>query len=516
MINYFDIAVLLFLKDFKEKGNDRYFIFDNNALNEVEIPDILNLKKIIICHDYWLIAPSIYQSAGTLPNNVVDVIELKKLNIGKKLTSNGEIIKISTLLKPYYTDKKDLNNYLNQFYKKLDFDLNSYLLFSHHITELWSDLVHEAVENDEWQRFTNIEIDVFNILMKSCCKGIKVNKEVISDHKKNIKFKFFRKLKNFGTKFNLQFEIPNDLQINEILTLKGYDTSSANIDYFLKFIPMDDNFGTDVLDLKKTNKTKISFDQIPSYKSRVRPIPETHGSVTSRIYYKSPSIQNISKNYRNIFIADDGYSLAYIDYDQFEIGIMAALSGDHFLKEIYEGKDIYSEFSHLVFGTTEKRSLSKILFLAFTYGMSFENLSKSVEKNNGNVIAALDYYNSFNTLIEWKKSIADKFENTNQVSTIFGNYLRRSNEGKLTYKEMRSAVSQVVQGTGSYIFKTALKRISDIEFIDILIPMHDAVLIQHTPKIKNEDLLSIFTTTMDQCLLNKISSKASIQNFFEP
>lgn len=46
MINYFDIAVLLFLKDFKENGNDRYFIFDNNALTEVNLTEILELKKL--------------------------------------------------------------------------------------------------------------------------------------------------------------------------------------------------------------------------------------------------------------------------------------------------------------------------------------------------------------------------------------------------------------------------------------------------------------------------------------
>ncbi|WP_374945256.1 RNA-directed DNA polymerase [Sphingomonas sp.] len=61
-----------------------------------------------------------------------------------------------------------------------------------------------------------------------------------------------------------------------------------------------------------------------------------------------------------------------------------------------------------------------------------------------------------------------------------GNRYRGRTKGQLTGKEQRSAVSQVVQGTGSLIFKRALLAASSLDDVRVVLPMHDAPLFEHT------------------------------------
>ena len=208
-------------------------------------------------------------------------------------------------------------------------------------------------------------------------------------------------------------------------------------------------------------------------------------------------------------------NLSYIDYDQFEVGIMAALSGDTFMSEIYTNSDAYIGLSEAVFGNGSYRKKCKVLFLSYTYGMSIENILSSVDKQGGNQKVAKDYFSNFKTYEQWKEILYEKFKREGRISTICGNYLNRTNSSELTNKEKRSVVSHVVQGTGSYIFKSALMELSKQEEVEILIPMHDALLIQHPEAWNNQIAVDIFKDKMTSILENKITGKASIEKFFE-
>lgn len=117
---------------------------------------------------------------------------------------------------------------------------------------------------------------------------------------------------------------------------------------------MPDDFGEIARKLQRTNATRNTLLGIPHSKKSITPYVDLNGSITSRIYIKSPNLQNISKRYRNILIPSQGKELSYIDYDQFEIGIMAHYSQDENLISMYSGHDIYSEFSSQAFGTPDK------------------------------------------------------------------------------------------------------------------------------------------------------------------
>ncbi|MEC7119366.1 MAG: DNA polymerase [Pseudomonadota bacterium] len=365
------------------------------------------------------------------------------------------------------------------------------------------------------ERFYSLELPVFNKLTFSACRGIRVDNSVVREHKDNLKLDFYRQLKLFAEKHQVLYEVPSEGDVREKLFKLGYNVQDYSLDFLLDFLPSRDGYSDDLRSLRKTNKTYRIFNSISSGSNRLRPIVESHWTSTSRIYHKSPNLQNISKKYRNIFIPDEGMSLCYVDYDQFEVGIMAAISSDPKMKDIYENGDAYNDFSVRVFNDEGMRKTAKILFLSYVYGMSLENIASAVKGLGGNQKNALEYFSGFSVFEAWKESINNEFLKNGRVSTIAANYLNRYSDSELTDKEKRISVNHVIQGTATYIFKRALLELSELEGVQILIPMHDAALFQHTNEVEPHSVVKIFEDVMTRELSRKVVGKASIEPFYK-
>ncbi|WP_312759056.1 DNA polymerase [Pantoea brenneri] len=513
MINQYNI--LLYLKDFQAKGKDRYFLFKENLLSEVQADELFNLDSHLITHDYTIISESIFKKCHKLPNNVVDIVDFKKFLLQEKITEkNKDSFKIKEIIKDEFQDKNDLIEYFEIFYKKKPFNIDTYLLFAHKISDGYERLLAESLALGEQDRYFNIEIPCYNALCTHLAAGIKINNDKLKEYKNEINYDYFKKIKSFSETFNFMYEMPSNESIKRYVTEKGYSLSEESLDYIIEFIPMPDDFGKKVRELQKINATRNTFLSMPHSRNTIYPSVDVNGSVTSRIYLKSPTIQNISKNYRDIFIADKGCALSYVDYDQFEVGIMAHFSNDEKLIEIYSDADIYLKFSEDVFGTYEKRKIAKRLFLSFTYGMSKENLIKVVEENQGNIRKAREFFSSFKKFDEWRARTVQQFSDEGRVGTLHGNFLKIKNAGDLSNREKRSCISQVIQGTGSLIFKKTIIEISKIKDLKIIIPMHDALLIQHPDDFNAEIIIKIFEDVMSDTLKNeRLITKASLGTF---
>src|SRR3546814_11343910 len=73
---------------------------------------------------------------------------------------------------------------------------------------------------------------------------------------------------------------------------------------------------------------------------------------SSDLLLRNPPLQSMSKKYRSIVSTREGAELSYVDFDQFEVGIMAALSGDQPLAALYAAGDMYELFAESHFGLT--------------------------------------------------------------------------------------------------------------------------------------------------------------------
>ncbi|WP_185962426.1 DNA polymerase [Vibrio furnissii] len=508
------IVFLLYQKDFSENGQDRYFIFDDGKFSEVDSAYVVSIDCFLVTHDFWLISNSLYKNNQILPSKVIDVVLLAKIVAGSKsVDSDVQSWDISKTIKPLFTDPEDFNSYMDIYYRRKDFDYDLYMLFSHKLADYFERVSKKAFEVGEIDRFYELELPLYNILTLAACKGIRVDNSIIRKHKENLQLDFYRELKFFSEKHNVLYELPDEGSIREKLSDLGYNVQDYTLDFLIDFLPSKGGYTDDLRNLQKTNKSYRVYNSISSSSNRLNPIVEPYWTSTSRIYHKSPSIQNISKKYRDIFIPDDGKNLCYVDYDQFEVGVMAHVSADPKMKEIYQNSDAYEDLAINVFEDKDMRKKTKIMFLSYTYGMSIENILSSVKEMGGNENKAREYFSEFTVFESWKSSIWEEFIKNGRIGTISGNYLNRVIDGNLTEKEKRTSVNHIIQGTATYVFKCALLELSKVEGLDILIPMHDAVLIQHIDKVKPEEAKKIFERVMTR-LLPSVLGKASLEEFY--
>ena len=500
-----------------EKGQDRYFLYDNDRFREIDSRELLDSTKYVVTHDYYLISTSLYRKHMRLPQMVVDISEFARFVHGKKKSKERtQEWEIAKAIKKYYHDKEKLKSYYKIFYRKIEMQEDVYMYFAHKMAEYTEELVEKAIERNEYNRYLELEIPLNNTLVSTVCKGLPVISKTVMDHKAEIEKRYYKQLKAFAIKHNLLFEVPNEGEIKEKLRELGYevDTEEYGLDYLINHLPSVSGYTDDLRELQKTYKSYSILNLISSTKSRIHPYVETHATTTSRIYYKAPNVQNIAKRYRNIFNADTGKIITYVDFDQFEIGIMAALSGDSKMMKLYEDTDTYIALSNTIFGNKENRGFCKRLMLSYTYGMSLKNLLRSVEMAKGDDRQAKAFFAKFTQFEEWKQTLYDEYLTTGRIPTICSNYLNRTESGNLSRKEKRSVVSHVVQGTGSYIFKKAMCHLNEYEGVELLIPMHDAVLFQHPESWDNTIAVDVFESTMTTILEGKITGKASLEEFY--
>lgn len=227
----------------------------------------------------------------------------------------------------------------------------------------------------------------------------------------------------------------------------------------------------------------------------------------------SPSLQNLPKRYRSIITAHGDAQLAYVDFDQFEVGIMAAISGDEELKRLYSAGDMYELFATTHLGLVGNRRAAKQLFLSYAYGMSRKALVDAAVTLGVDRQRAKGAFRRFERYEEWKKEIWTEFRSAGRVATVLGNHYRRTGGGQLTGREQRSAVSQVVQGTASLIFKRALLAVAAIDDVRVVLPMHDALLFEHSLAETPKRVVGIFQDIMTDVLDARVNGKASISDF---
>ncbi|MGI2091704.1 DNA polymerase [Shewanella oncorhynchi] len=517
--------ILLCYKDFTDAGDDRFFLFSDNIISEKNSQEICSEDSFLICHDYWLIAPALFKNIQTLPDNAIDIYEfnasISGSNTVRKLRDKSDIKNFIALsaLDPtsteYEAEKALITKYFDMFYKKTIFELSVYENIARLILTKWTTLKEKAISLNENSRFFEIEVPIFNILYKHTSPGIFINEEKLREHKSNIEYEYYKQLKNFSSKFSLPLEVPSDNTVIEYLQEQGYNFDEYSVDYVLEFVPTSYNFSDDVINIRKINSSRNILSSVTYSQKKCTPIIDIFGSITSRIYFKDPVFQNMAKHHRNIISADVGKVLTYVDYDQFEVGIMAALSEDSLMLSLYQEQDIYKYLAERIFGEPSMRKLSKRLFLSYAYGMKMNDLVSAAQSLGADRNKVREFFRQFNTFEAWKKQIHNIFFESGEIGTINGNFLRRdASDQPLTEKEKRSCVSQVVQGTASLIFKKALIAIHETNSFRIILPMHDAVLVEHSSDTNPSELLTVFIEVMSSTLGNKVKAKASFENFF--
>lgn len=508
-------GVLIFFKDFSERGGDRYFLWSDGALTETDPHKLVEMTVRLVCHDYWLISPAIFRSAGRLPVSVVDVVEFARGTSGRRISKavrERQDVR-QTLLE--FCDEAVVDSYLSAFYRQAELDASTLAVIGDALSRHWTELLGQAKINGEFERAIDVELPVFNELTSCVVHGIRVDEAKLREHKKKVDVDYYLTLKRFAEKHELPYEVPRDDVVVDRLESRGFDMSGVSLDYILRLLPMQDGFGDDLIELKRIHASRSILNRLSVGAGRIFPILDSQATVTSRIYFRDPALQGLPGYYRDVIVPDKGMELSYVDYDQFEVGVMAALSSDPKMLSLYSSGDLYLEVSRSLFECDEKRGFAKRLFLSYAYGMRRKSLIDAASASGGARLSAKQFFMEFNVFEEWKRSINAEFEKSGRIGTSMGNYLQRELVGPLTPKECRSSVSQVVQGTAALIFKKAILKVASLPDVKIKVPMHDALLVQHSPGFDRCLLIDTFASAMTEHFGGSIAGKASIEPFFK-
>ncbi len=363
--------------------------------------------------------------------------------------------------------------------------------------------------------FEHIEKPLIPIIRKAEQKGILID----TDYLNTLSGTYHKELsaieKKIWDEAGVQFNINSPKQLGEVLfdklklTAKGLKKTSGGArstreSELLKLSGEHKIIGH-ILSYRELQKLLSTYiDVIPKMvgaDGRLHTNLNQTGTTTGRMSSSNPNLQNIPVKegagmlIRNGFIAEKGHSLVAFDYSQIEIRVLAELSGDETLVNIFkEGKDIHANVAARVFGVSEDevtknmRRQAKVINFGIIYGMGVnalrENLGSTREEAQSFYNQYFETFPAISSYFEKVKAEAKKFGYT---KTLFGR--RRMFSGiksRIPYvraQAERMAMNAPLQGTAADIMKIATiqadKAIEDGrlgENTHLLLSVHDELI----------------------------------------
>jgi DNA polymerase I-like protein with 3'-5' exonuclease and polymerase domains len=378
------------------------------------------------------------------------------------------------------------------------------------LSRLWKDLQGGLSASGEDRRFFEVEVPVYNIMLRSQYRGIgidevqrtefaeQIDKTYVSSHHKLA----------IGYGMNVERAFRDVTYLLRVLKLNHYGSDSAFSSEEIIDIHKDSDDRCRLLhNIRSAKRNKAILFRTSSEKAgKCFPVFDTMGTVSGRILAVDPHLQYLKKTYRSIVSPLPGMTLLYADYSQFEPTILANVSGDERLTALCAAGDLYTTLAVEIYGNPELRKEAKTLFLAYSYGMGKQGLVKQVcqvLQDNRRAIEAVRaaIIRAFDGVERWKQQLYQELQGAGRIGTGSGNYRNRSASGELARTEKRWAVSQVVQGTGALILKCLIMRIAaSLPRASILLPMHDALLFE-VPEEESDQMAESVLQHYDKAFL---------------
>lgn len=343
-------------------------------------------------------------------------------------------------------------------------------------------LVMKEKISSEWQRIVDIELPVNNILYNRQSEGIYVNHTEI----KPLCEKLHNELYDIKNRIQLELGfIGDDLEIYLRKQKIPYDTlTRSEKERIYEAYPA-------LILFRELERAQRNFDclivlsAIRKDTNLCKPLFKGFGTSTGRIILRAPALQNLNSKYRNLLKDEslpDDKRYVYIDYGQFEAGVLAGLTGNKSFIGLYEQDRVYEM---LAAKAKVDRKKAKKIFYCFIYGGVIWR-------------GAEDFFTTYGlkqSIDEVKeKALSDGF-----VETPLGNRRKIT-----TDEDKRLILNHYVQGTSSLIFKQALIDVHNTyrHKVRLVLPMHDAALYIVDKDVETQALINLYRTAFKKWLPN--------------
>jgi len=341
--------------------------------------------------------------------------------------------------------------------------------------------------------YENIEIPLISILGDMQLTGIKIDCKILkaishylecSIEKISIEIlKFLHKKKdefNINSPKQLAQALFNDLALEPIKRTKG-GALATDIDVLeaLKnkhpVIPL-------LIDYRHLSKIKNTYtDTLPELinpaTGRLHTSFSQTTAATGRLASSDPNLQNIpvkdklGKDIRRAFIPNKGCVFLVADYSQIELRLLAHLSNDPVMIDIYKhGGDIHKETADAVFPNIKDREKArydaKPINFSINYGISIRSLAQELGVNESKAKEFIwKYFNKYKGVKEYMCDIVKETRELGYSATILGR--KRpipeldSSRKAIYFFGKRIALNNPVQGSAADIIKIAMIQIAE-------------------------------------------------------
>lgn len=501
---------------------------------------------------------------------------ITKVNIENELEAFIDVLKDETIEK-YTTDSKALYNFSidNNFLiknLKMDISLAGYLLnpsakdysinrlaqeycYTLQTVESEDNLALDAAqiislstkfiaileERNQTDLLLNIEIPLAEVLASMEHIGIKVDKSGIEQFSEKISKRIAELEILIYDLSGCEFNINSPKQLGDVLfnkleiptkkkTKSGFSTNAE----VLEGLADEYEVVRYVLEYRTLAKLKSTYCdgllKVIADDGRIHSSFNQTETRTGRISSTEPNLQNIpvrqelGREMRKFFIAEEGKTFIDADYSQIELRVLADIADDEVMINAFNnGDDIHKITASQVFNmplqmvTPLMRSRAKAVNFGIVYGIGAFSLGKDIGVSRAEADKYIkDYLHHYSGVNQYMTQVVEQAKKDGYVTTLFKRrrYLPElsSSNGMLRSFGERVARNMPIQGAAADIIKIAMIRVynrlkSENMKARLLLQVHDELIVE-APLDEAEKAAKIVSEEMENACNMKVRLKS--------
>jgi DNA polymerase-1 len=255
-------------------------------------------------------------------------------------------------------------------------------------------------------------------------------------------------------------------------------------------------------------------------------------TATGRLSSSNPNLQNIpirtpeGRRIRQAFVAPKGSVLVSADYSQIELHVLAHLSGDETLIEVFKaGEDIHTLTASALFGvfpemvSADMRRRAKVINFGVIYGMSPFGLSKELGISQAEAKEYIDnYFDRYKGVRRFLDGILEEARRDKYVCTLLNRRryipeIASSNAALRQFAE-RTAINAPIQGTAADLIKIAMINLHTLlkkrhPRAAMIMQVHDELVLE-VPEAEKDDVMALVKREMEGVVKLRVPLKVEI------
>jgi DNA polymerase I len=335
--------------------------------------------------------------------------------------------------------------------------------------------------------FRDVELPLVDVLVEMERTGVKLDTAALARISEKVSARIDELEREVWELAGTEFTIGSPQQLGEILFEKlglsrkrrgktGFSTDARVLQAIRSEHPIIEK----VESWREYSKLKSTYlDALPLLVdpgSRLHTTFNQTATTTGRLSSTDPNLQNIpirtelGREIRECFVAEEGHKLISADYSQVELRVLAHISGEQVLKDIFaRGEDVHAATAGEMFGVAPEdvdpglRSKAKMINFGIVYGLSAYGLADRLDIPQEEAADFIErYLGRFPKVREYIETTIAEATERGYVTTLLGRKrripeLRSRKWGTRTLGE-RLAVNTPIQGTSADIIKVAMVR----------------------------------------------------------